>query len=124
AGAPVTVGSAVPPPIAQRTPRILLVDDDESVLITMQAVLEMDGYRVTPVSKGSQALEEIRRTDFDLVLTDLRLDDLDGISILEELRRRAPETVAILLTGYASLESAVKALRQGAYDYLFQPVDL
>lgn len=114
----------VPAAVSSRTPEILLVDDDESVLVTMQAVLEMDGYKVTPVSKGSSALEQLAEREFDMVLTDLRLDDLDGITILEELRKRAPETVAILLTGYASLESAVKALRQGAYDYLFKPTDV
>jgi len=122
--AALTSAQMVPAAVAARTPEILLVDDDESVLVTMQAVLEMDGYKVTPVSKGSAALAELGAREFDLVLTDLRLDDLDGITILEELRRRSPETVAILLTGYASLESAVKALRQGAYDYLFKPCDV
>jgi len=116
--------SVVPAPVASRTPTILLVDDDESVRVTMQAVLEMDGYRVTPVSKGSDALELLAKREFDLVLTDLRLDDLDGIAILEEIKQRWPDTVAVLLTGYASLESAVKALRQGAYDYLFKPTDV
>jgi DNA-binding NtrC family response regulator len=118
------VESVVPTPVVSRTPTILLVDDDESVRVTMQAVLEMDGYRVTPVSKGSDALELLAEREFDLVLTDLRLDDLDGIAILEEIKQRWPDTVAVLLTGYASLESAVKALRQGAYDYLFKPTDV
>jgi signal transduction histidine kinase len=117
-------GPAPGSPPVEEPARILIVDDDESVMLTMQAVLEMDGYSVTGVMKGSQALDLIGRESYDLVLTDLRLDDLDGLTILGEVRRRAPETVTIMLTGYASLESAVKALREGAYDYLFKPCDV
>jgi signal transduction histidine kinase len=112
----------VPP--ADAPAKVLIVDDDESVMLTMQAVLEMDGYDVTGVMKGSQALDLIGRESYDLVLTDLRLDDLDGLTILGHVRQRAPETVTIMLTGYASLESAVTALREGAYDYLFKPCDV
>jgi signal transduction histidine kinase len=103
---------------------ILLVDDEENVLVTMQAVLELDGYQVAIEQQGSQALERVRRETFDLVLTDLRLDDLDGMAILAAVRRESPDTIVILLTGYASLESAVTALRQGAYDYLVKPCDV
>jgi signal transduction histidine kinase len=109
---------------AEAPARILIVDDDESVMLTMQAVLQMDGYDVTGVMKGSEALDLIGRESFDLLLTDLRLDDLDGLTILAEVRAKSPETVAIMLTGYASLESAVKALREGAYDYLFKPCEV
>jgi signal transduction histidine kinase len=103
---------------------ILIVDDEESVTYTMQAILEKDGYTVSTATKGVEAVELLRAQTFDILLTDLRLDDLDGLSILAEVRERSPDTVAILLTGYASLESAVKALREGAYDYLFKPCDV
>jgi signal transduction histidine kinase len=106
------------------TPRVLIVDDDESVLITIQGVLELDGYAVTAVSSGTRALELVRSEAFDLVLTDLRLGDLDGIEILRELHRASPDAAGILLTGYASLETALKALRQGAYDYLIKPCEV
>jgi len=103
---------------------VLVVDYDESVLLTLQAVLQMDGYDVEACSLGSDAIQLLRERNFDLVLTDLRLDDMDGIAILAEIRRRSPDTVAIMLTGYASLETAVKALREGAYDYLVKPCDV
>lgn len=106
------------------TGKILVVDDDESVLLTVQAVLEMDGYAVTAVGQGSEALQQLQRQEYDLVLTDLRLDDLDGLTILSQVKRLSPDTVVVLLTGYASLESAVKALREGAYDYLFKPSEV
>ena len=103
---------------------ILVVDDEEGVLLTMQAILEMDGYRVATAQRGSTAIDLLRRHAYDVVLTDLRLDDLDGMTILAETRRTSPDTVSIMLTGYASLDSAVQALREGAYDYLVKPCDV
>jgi signal transduction histidine kinase len=103
---------------------LLVVDDEESVAVTMGAILEMDGYRVSISTSGADALRKVRKTEFDLVLTDLRLDDVDGMSIVSEVCRVQPDTVSIILTGYASLESAIKALREGAYDYLIKPCDV
>ena len=105
-------------------PRVLVVDDDESVLATIQGVLELDNYEVVACDSGAAALGLLREQLFDLVLTDLRLDDYDGIELLRELHQVAPETVAIVLTGHASLDSAVKALREGAYDYLLKPCEV
>ncbi len=105
-------------------PRVLVVDDEQSVTVTMAAILEMDGYSVAPALRGDEALELIRNETFDLVLTDLRLDDFDGMDVLAAARRRSPDTIGIVLTGYASLESAVKALREGAYDYMLKPADV
>jgi signal transduction histidine kinase len=103
---------------------VLIVDDEESVTITMAAILEMDGYSVATALRAADALEQIKAEEFDLVLTDLRLDDFDGMDVLAAARRRAPETIGIVLTGYASMESAVKALREGAYDYMLKPADV
>jgi signal transduction histidine kinase len=105
-------------------PRVLIVDDEESVTITMAAILEMDGYSVATALRAADALEQIRAEEFDLVLTDLRLDDFDGMDVLAAARGRSPDTVGIVLTGYASMESAVKALREGAYDYMLKPADV
>lgn len=103
---------------------LLVVDDEESVAVTMGAILEMDGYRVAVSTTGADAMEKLHESQFDLVLTDLRLDDADGLSIVSEVCRVQPDTVSIILTGYASLESAIKALREGAYDYLIKPCDV
>ena len=104
--------------------KLLVVDDEESVAVTMGAILEMDGYSVSVTMSGADALRQIREMPFDLVLTDLRLDDIDGLTILSEICRIHPDTVTIILTGYASMESAIKALREGAYDYLVKPCDV
>jgi len=104
--------------------KVLVVDDEQSVATTIKAILELDGSEVTAVTSGREALEQLREHEFDVVLTDLRLDDLDGIEILRETQKLWPDTVSIMLTGYASLESAVAALRGGAYDYLIKPSDV
>ncbi|HEY8731512.1 MAG TPA: ATP-binding protein [Candidatus Limnocylindria bacterium] len=105
-------------------PRVLIVDDEESVTITMAAILEMDGYSVATALRGTDALRQIAAEEFDLVLTDLRLDDFDGMDVLAAARRKSADTVGIVITGYASIESAVTALREGAYDYMLKPADV
>src|ERR1700737_1600738 len=103
---------------------LLVVDDEQSVAVTMGAILEMDGFDVTISTTGADALAKVRDNVYDLVLTDLRLDDTDGLTIVSELGRVQPDSVAIILTGYASLESPAKPLREGAYDYLIKPCDV
>lgn len=102
-------------------PRILVVEDETVVRMTLTKLLERDGYDVVAVESGKEALEQIASRRFDLALIDLKLPDMDGLAVLSALRQRAPDTAAIILTAYASLETAVEALRQGAHDYLFKP---
>ncbi len=101
--------------------RLLVVDDEESVALTVSEVLRLEGYEVEMVLSGEEAIARLQELQFDLVLTDLHMEGGDGISVLAELRRSAPLTIAIVLTGFASLESAIAAMRQGAYDYLIKP---
>lgn len=101
--------------------RILVVDDEPSVQETVVAILRRAGYQVVGVSDADDALKHLRADDFDAMLTDLRLESASGLSLIAELNRVAPDTPAIILTGYASLESAVDALREGVYDYLIKP---
>ena len=105
-------------------PKVLVVDDEESVVVTIKAILQLDGYRVATTTSGAQARAMVREEEYDLVLTDLRLEDGDGLDVLKAVRERYPETVTIMLTGYASLESAIQALRAGAYDYLVKPSEV
>ncbi len=105
-------------------PRILVVDDEEPVVVTIQGILELEGYDVTGTVSATEAIEKIQAEYFDVVLTDLRMGDVYGIDLLRELQKQASHTAAIVLTGYGSVESAVNALRQGAYDYLLKPCDI
>jgi signal transduction histidine kinase len=101
--------------------RLLVVDDEESVAFTVSEVLRLDGYVVDTALSGEEAIERLRETQYDLVLTDLHMESGDGLSVLAEVKRASPLTIAIVLTGFASLESAIAAMRQGAYDYLVKP---
>ena len=105
-------------------PKVLVVDDEESVVVTIKAILQLDGYDVATTTSGAKARAMVREAEYDLVLTDLRLEDGDGLDVLKAVRERYPETVTIMLTGYASLESAIQALRAGAYDYLVKPSEV
>jgi two-component system response regulator PilR (NtrC family) len=85
-------------------------------------VLTDEGYEVASAADGSEALALIEVNDFDLVITDLRMPNLDGVALLERLRQLRPQTLVLLMTAYASVETAVEALRQGAHDYMIKPL--
>ncbi|HWP42717.1 MAG TPA: response regulator [Blastocatellia bacterium] len=104
--------------------RLLVIDDDESVAITVSEVLRREGYSVDMAMSGREAMMRLRQAQYDLVLTDLHMEGMDGISVLAEVRRSAAPAIAIVLTGFASLESAIAAMRQGAYDYLIKPCNI
>ena len=104
--------------------RLLVVDDEESLRITTAAILEREGYRVNTAASGEEAISLLESTEYDLVLTDLHMEGGDGLSVLSEIRRRAPLTISVVLTGFASVESAIAALQEGAYDYLVKPCDI
>src|ERR687884_2014287 len=100
---------------------LLVVDDEESVALTVSEVLRQEGFKVETASSGEEAVARLSVGEYDLVLTDLHMEGGDGLSVLAEVQRRAPLTISIVLTGFASVESAIAALRQGAYDYLVKP---
>ena len=100
---------------------ILVVDDDVSVRTTFSSVLRQEGYRVTAVKNGYEAIMAINEESFDLALVDLRMPGLDGIEVLEKIKTRRPQTRVIIFTGYGSITTAVEAIRKGATDYLNKP---
>ena len=104
--------------------RLLVVDDEENLRITTAAILEKEGYTVHTASSGNEAIALLANTDYDLVLTDLHMEGGEGLAVLNEIRRNAPFTISIVLTGFASVESAIAALQEGAYDYLVKPCDI
>jgi DNA-binding response OmpR family regulator len=100
---------------------ILVIDDEPGIRFFLEEMLAHDGHQVMTVENGRSALECVAAEEFDLALIDLRLKDVGGMEVLAALRQESPDTVVIVLTGHASLESAVEALRQGAHDYIFKP---
>ncbi|MEW6731683.1 MAG: response regulator [Acidobacteriota bacterium] len=104
--------------------RILLVDDEPNILITTQAILQTDGYEVETANSAIAALSMLQASDYDLVIADLSMPTMDGLELLERAQTIFPLPLFIVLTGYASLESAIKALQLGAYDYLIKPCNV
>src|SRR5690349_17649741 len=111
-------------PAFVRDGRLLVVDDEESLRITTAAILEKEGYDVDTASSGNEAIALLANADYDLVLTDLHMEGGEGLAVLNDIRRNAPLTITVVLTGFASVESAISALQEGAYDYLVKPCDI
>jgi DNA-binding NtrC family response regulator len=106
----------------RRTPiSVLVVDDEELLARSCTQILASEGYLVSSESRGQAALEFVRRARPDIVLTDLRLPDVDGMWLLKEIRQLSPETLVIMITGFATVTSSVEAIQGGAYDYIPKP---
>ena len=103
------------------TERILIIDDEPYILITLEEILRQEGYQTESAQSGKAALEKLRHRSYDLAIIDQRLPDMAGLDILAEIQRTRPSAAAILLTGHASLDAAIEALRRGASDYLLKP---
>lgn len=102
--------------------RILIVDDDIECLELYVHILEKEEYRISKVTTGSEAFEEIRKWSFDLILLDLVLPDIDGIRMIKEIRKINEKITIVIITGHPSLISSIDLLRDGVYDYLTKPV--
>ena len=100
---------------------ILVVDDEAIIRTNLERILIEEDYQVTSVSTGTDALASLGRSDVDLVLLDLNLPDIHGIEVLKKAKELDPDLLVIVVTGYASVESAVEALKLGAYDYIKKP---
>lgn len=103
---------------------ILLVDDEAIILKTMSGKLTDEGFKVYTADCGEDALELIKTTKVNMVITDLMMEGIDGIQVLKEVKASDQEIAVIILTGYGELTSAIDALRLGADDYLLKPCDL
>jgi two-component system response regulator AtoC len=103
---------------------ILVVDDEEKQRDLLAGFLEKKGYAVTTVASGKEAIEKNRTTGFDLAILDLKMPEIDGIETMTRMREIDPETYFVILTGYGTVESAVEAMRCGAYNYINKPINL
>ncbi|MFQ5848853.1 MAG: sigma-54-dependent transcriptional regulator [Candidatus Methylomirabilales bacterium] len=101
--------------------RILVVDDEENLLLFLSKLLTGEGYRVETAGTGEKALERAKEADFDLAILDIRLPDMDGVTVLRTFREEVPEANVVMITAYGSIESAVEAMKAGAYDYIVKP---
>ncbi len=108
----------------QRKAKILVVDDEPSQRKMLQANLSLDGYEVYEADDGKTAISRVSEEFFDLILMDNRMSQLDGIEALKQIKKISPGIPVIIITAYASVETAVEALQSGAHDYLTKPLDI
>lgn len=109
---------------SRRQFNILVVDDEAIARTNLEYVLKKEGYQVSSASNGQEALEKLKRDEFELILTDLKMEKMDGIQLLESAKLVSPNTEIVMITGYATVSSAVDALKKGAAHYLPKPIDL
>ncbi|MFN8179546.1 MAG: response regulator [bacterium] len=123
-------GASLAPGVADRAApaapkeRILVIDDEENIRATVEEFLSLNGYRVDTASSGREGLDLLGRNAYDLVVSDLRMPDVDGLAVIEWVHETQPELPVLVMTGHATVESTIRALRLGAYDYLLKPFRL
>ena len=100
---------------------VLIVDDEESIRVSMESLLTKEKYKVASVPNARLALKELENNYYGLVLTDIILEGISGVELLKKIKKTYPKVLVLLMTGYASLNSAIAALRLGASDYLIKP---
>ena len=101
--------------------KILIVEDEELARKNLEHILKKEGYNTVSVKSGVKAIELLNQQTFDLVLTDLKMEKVDGIEVLKTSRKLQPFTEVIMITGYATVDSAVSSMKKGAYHYLAKP---
>jgi len=107
----------------EKKKRVLVVDDDRAILESLRGILESEGYYVETAETGHEAVGKFEVGLFDVALLDIKLPDMEGTEVLAMLHRRSPRMVKIMVTGYPSLENAVKSLKRGADTYIMKPVN-
>lgn len=100
---------------------VLVVEDEDIARKNLEHILNKMGYQVTAVNDGTKALDWLESTHFDLVITDLKMKNIDGMEVLRKTKKLHPYTEVILITGYATVDSSVQAMREGAYYYIAKP---
>ncbi|MDM8005932.1 MAG: sigma 54-interacting transcriptional regulator, partial [Phycisphaerae bacterium] len=105
-----------------RNERVLIVDDDKIIVESLVEFLDLEGYEAAGAGSFAEAAAALDRKQYQLVITDVNMPDVDGFELLRLIKQRYPEIVVIMITGYGTIESAVEAIKMGAYDYLTKPI--
>src|SRR5882672_3724271 len=108
----------------EERPRILVVDDEKVIRDMLADFLGMEGYIVRTAEDGSSALGELQKGHYDLVISDLKMPRMGGIALLDEIGKTAPDALTVIMTGFGTVETAIDAMKRGAYDYVLKPFKL
>ncbi len=104
--------------------RILVLDDEPIVCKRLQPALEKLGYEVDTFTQSLEAMHQIQQTDYDIIITDLKMKGIDGMQFLQEAKKRSPRTEVIVITGFATLETAKESFQKGVFDFIAKPFKL
>ncbi len=105
-------------------PKILIIDDEKSIRNTLKEILSYEGYEVTEAPDGIEGIRIAEKEKFDIILSDIKMPKMDGIEVLEKLQEITPETPVVMISGHGNIDTAVEAIRKGAFDYISKPLDL
>lgn len=101
--------------------RVLIIDDEDIVRVSCQRILVPEGYEVKTTKSASEGFEILSAGGIDIVLTDLKMPDIDGMQVLKKIKQEWPDTEVIMITGYQTINTAVEAIKLGAFDYIEKP---
>ncbi len=104
--------------------KILVIDDERSIRNTLKEILGFEGYTVELAENGIQGLDLVKNTDFDIILCDIKMPEMDGIEVLEKILALKPETTVVMISGHGNIDTAVDAIKKGAFDFIVKPLDL
>ena len=108
-------------PTHEDAPRVLVVDDEQVIREILADFLSMEGFNVRTAEDGSAALLELSRTSYDLVLSDLKMPNMGGLELLQAIQKHTPSVITVIMTGFGTVETAIDAMKKGAYDYILKP---
>jgi two-component system, NtrC family, response regulator AtoC len=111
-------------PMNRKSPHLLVVDDDPVTVDLLKEVLSQEGYEVFTALSGEEAIAQGKDNLFDIIITDVRMEEKDGMEVLRFFKKNAPDTTMIMITAFGSIETAIEAIREGAYDYISKPFKL
>src|SRR5262245_59574838 len=109
------------PGVTGDRPRVLVVDDEKFIRDILADFLGMEGYVVRTAEDGSAAIQELHRASYDLVISDLKMPRMGGLELLREVSQTHPDTITVIMTGFGTVETAIDAMKRGAYDYILKP---
>jgi DNA-binding NtrC family response regulator len=118
------IASGQESPLSEYKKHILIVDDEENTRIGLSKLLVQEGFEVDSAASGYEALDYLRQTKVNLVISDINMPDMGGLAFLKELSRHFPSTNVIMITAYGGVESYLEAMNLGAFEYLHKPVRL
>jgi len=104
--------------------KILVIDDEKSIRNTLKDILGFEGYQVEIAENGIVGIEMVKSTDYDIILCDIKMPDMDGIEVLEQIMHLKPESTMVMISGHGTIDTAVEAIKKGAFDFIEKPLDL